>query len=91
MYVLMNDNSNNNTSSNSNDNSSNDSSDRRFKIHQRGVQWKQGVVICMVLYTSFLYNTTPIHCNPLPLHPPLRNAETSTAIFHTKNCQTKNL
>ena len=36
-----------------------------FKIHQRGVQWKQGVVICMMLYTSLLYHTTPIHCTPL--------------------------
>ena len=41
-----------------------------FKIHQRGVQWKQGVVIYMMLYTSLLYDTTPIHCTPLPLHPP---------------------
>ena len=24
-----------------------------FKIYQRGVQWKQGVVIYMMLYTSF--------------------------------------
>ena len=40
----------------------------RLKIHQRGVQWKQGVVIDMMLYTSLLYNTTPIHCTPLPLH-----------------------
>ena len=36
-----------------------------------GVQWKQGVVICMMLYTSLLYHTTPIHCTPLRLHPPL--------------------
>ena len=41
-----------------------------FYIPQRGVQWKQGVVIYMTLYTSLLYNTTPIHCTPLPLHPP---------------------
>ena len=40
-----------------------------LKIHQRGVQWKQGVGIYMMLYTSLLYNTTPIHCTPLPLHP----------------------
>ena len=25
-----------------------------FKIHQRGVQWKRGVVICMVLYAILL-------------------------------------
>ena len=42
-------------------------------IPQRGVQWKQGVVICMTLYTSLLYNTTPIHCTPDPLHPPLQS------------------
>ena len=29
----------------------------------------------MMLCTSLLYNTTPIHCTPLPLHPPLRNVE----------------
>ena len=39
------------------------------KTHQRGVQWKQGVVICMMSYASLLCNTTPIHCTPLPLHP----------------------
>ena len=44
-------------------------------IHQRGVQWKQGVVICMVLCTSLPYNTTPIHCTPLPLHPPVMNTQ----------------
>ena len=43
------------------------------KIHQRGVQWKQGVVMYMMLCTSLLYDTTPIHCTPLPLHPPLMN------------------
>ena len=47
----------------------------RLKIHQRGVQWKQGVVTCMVLCTSLLYNTTPIHCTPLPLHPPVMNTQ----------------
>ena len=40
-----------------------------------GVQWKQGVVICMVLYTSLLYATTPIHCTPLRLHPPVMNIQ----------------
>ena len=44
-----------------------------IKIHQRGVQWKRGVVIYMMLHTSLLSNTTPIHCTPLPLHPPLMN------------------
>ena len=42
-----------------------------LKIHQRGVQWKQGVVIYMMLCTSLLSNSTPIHCTPLRLHPPL--------------------
>ena len=40
------------------------------KIHQRGVQWKQGVVVYIILYVVLLYNTTPIHCTPLRLHPP---------------------
>ena len=40
-------------------------------ILQRGVQWKQGVVVYIILYTMLLYNTTPIHCTPFPLHPPL--------------------
>ena len=39
-------------------------------IPQRGVQWKQEVEIYMISYTSLLYDTTPIHCTPLPLHPP---------------------
>ena len=47
----------------------------RFYIPQRGVQWKQGVVVCMVLCTSLLYNTTPIHCTPDPLHPPLQSIQ----------------
>ena len=42
-------------------------------ILQRGVQWKRGVVFCTMLCTSLLYNTTPIHCTPLPLHPPLQS------------------
>ena len=46
-----------------------------FKIHQRGVQWKQGVVIYMMLYTSLFYNTTPIHCTPVPLYPPVINTQ----------------
>ena len=33
-----------------------------------GVQWKQGVVIYMMSY-YLLYNTTPIPCTPLRLHP----------------------
>ena len=49
-----------------------------LKIHQRGVQWKQGVVIYIMSYTSSLHNTTPIHCTPLPLHPPVVNTHTGT-------------
>ena len=47
-----------------------------FTIHQRGVQWKQGVVVYIVLSAVLLYNTTPIHCTPLRLHPPLMNTQT---------------
>ena len=39
------------------------------------MQWKQGVVIHMMLYTSLLYHTTPIHCTPLLLHPPVMNTQ----------------
>ena len=44
-----------------------------LKIHQRGVQWKQGVVICMLLDTSLLYKTTPIRCTPPHCTPPVMN------------------
>ena len=46
-------------------------------ILQRGVQWKLGVVICMVLYMISTYDTTPIRCTPLPLHPPVINTQES--------------
>ena len=46
-----------------------------FYILQRGVQWKQGVVMYMTLSTGLLYNTTPIHCTPLRLHPPLQSIQ----------------
>ena len=49
---------------------------KTLKIHQMGVQWKQGVVIYMLLYSSLLYNTTTIHCTPLRLHPPVMNTQT---------------
>ena len=42
-----------------------------FKIHPRGVQWNQGVVVHITLLAVLLYDTTPIHCTRLPLHPPL--------------------
>ena len=45
----------------------------QLKIHQRGVQWKQGVVIHMMLCTTLLCNATPIRCTPLRLHPPVMN------------------
>ena len=48
---------------------------RRSTFRKGGVQWKQGVVIYMTLYTSLLYSTTPIHCTPLRLHPPLVNTQ----------------
>ena len=54
-----------------------------IKIQQRGVQWKQGVVIYIILYTSLLYDTTPIHCTTLPLHPPVMNTQLSGARAHT--------
>ena len=28
---------------------------------QEGMQWKHGVVICMMLYICLLYNTNPVH------------------------------
>ena len=40
----------------------------------RGVQWKQGVVICILRCPSLLHIILRIHPNPLhplPLHPPL--------------------
>ena len=54
-------------------------------ILQKGVQWKQGVVVYMTLYTSLLYNTTPIHYTPLPLHPPLPNVQASTSAEEKSN------
>ena len=46
-----------------------------LKIHQSGVQRKQGVVIYMVLHTCLLYHATPIHCTPLPTHTPVKNTQ----------------
>ena len=40
----------------------------QIKIHQRGVQWKQGVVVYIILQAVLLYNTTPLR-----MHPPLMN------------------
>ena len=55
-----------------------------FYIHQRGVQWKHGVVIYMMLYTILLHNTTPIHCTLLPLYPPLPSIHPLRFIAVTK-------
>ena len=41
-----------------------------LKIHQRGVQWKQGVVIYMMLHTRLLYNYYPHPLHPPPSAPP---------------------
>ena len=57
-----------------------------FHIPQRGVQWKQGVVTYMILYTNVLYNTTPIHCTPLRLHPPVMNAKSLTIKIDVEIC-----
>ena len=43
----------------------------------KGVQWKQGVVVYIILCVVLLYGTTPIHCTPLPLHPPLQSIQTT--------------
>ena len=51
-------------------------------ILQRGVQWKQGVVVWMVLYASLLYNTTSIHCTPLRLHPPLQSIQPKARYYY---------
>ena len=53
---------------------------QREKVYilHREVQWKQGVVICMVFYTVLLYNTTPIHCTPIPLNHPVMNTQKVT-------------
>ena len=40
----------------------------------------------MILYTSLLYDTTPIHCTPLPLHPPVMNTQTYTLFLHWSAC-----
>jgi len=35
-----------------------------LKIQQRGVKWKQGVFIQIIVCTVLLHNATPIHCTP---------------------------
>ena len=47
----------------------------KLYILQRGVQWKQGVVVYILLQAVLLCNTTPIHCTPLPLHPTLQSIQ----------------
>ena len=41
-----------------------------LKIHQRGVQWKQGVVVYIISYAVVLYNTTSYPLHPPPTAPP---------------------
>ena len=55
-------------------------------IPQRGVQWKQGVVIYMNLYTSLPYNTTPIHCTPDPFPPLCRVSTPASRHPRTRVC-----
>ena len=40
-----------------------------LKIHQRGVQWKQGVVVYMMSYTSLLHNATQSTAPPFAEYP----------------------
>ena len=49
-----------------------------IKIHQRGVQRKQGVVAYIILQAVLLCNATPIHCTPLRLHPPLMDTQATS-------------
>ena len=53
----------------------------------KGVQWKQGVAIYMMLYTSLLCDTTPIHCTPLPPHPPVMNTHVGSRLVLVGICQ----
>ena len=56
-----------------------------LSIFIKGVQWKQGVVIYMLLSTTLLYNTTPIRCTPLPLQPPVMNTQPSCILINDSN------
>ena len=40
-----------------------------IKMHQRGVQWKQGVVVHIIVCVLLLHNATPIHCTPSAEYP----------------------
>ena len=51
-----------------------------FATCNLGVQWKQGVVICMPLYTILSHNTTPIHRTPPPTAPPVMNTQSHTLL-----------
>ena len=48
-----------------------------LNIHQRGVQWKEGVVIYVMLYTSLF-----VYYYPHPLHPP----PTAPPAMNTRKC-----
>ena len=50
----------------------------------KGGAVEQGVVMYMMLYTSLLYNTTPIHCTPLRLHPLVMNAHFCTVLARNR-------
>jgi len=45
------------------------------RFSKGGVQWKQGVVIYIMSCAASLHSAAPIHCTPLPLHPPLLNTQ----------------
>ena len=74
------DNNNDNNDDNNDDNKRNDTDDKQPGagagfIKGGGVQWKQGVMIYMMLYASLSYNFTPIHCTRFPLHPSVMNTQ----------------
>ena len=46
---------------------------RTVYVLQRGVRWKQGVVVYILSRAVLLFNNTPIHRTPLPTHPSPHN------------------
>ena len=55
-----------------------------------GVQWKQGVVIYMMLHTSLLYQTTPSAAPPSHCTPPVMNTHSGQDIAH-QSCAKANI
>ena len=53
-----------------------------------GCSGNRCVVVYMLLHASLSYNTTPIHCTPDPLHPPLQSIQ--TCHFRTTTATTTN-